>query len=453
MAAAEKTRMTEGCIWKILLRFAIPLFLGHLFQQMYNTVDSLVVGNFCGNDALAAVSSSGSLCHLIIGFFQGTFMGASVLISRFYGAKDEEGMDKAVHTTVVFALIAGTLLSILGVFLTPTILRWMGTPENVMPNSILYFRIYCASLLALVLYNTATGIFQALGDSRRPLYYLIVASILNVVLDLLFVAVFNWGVAGAALATAIGQLLSALLGFAHLMSGKFVVRLCLKRLRADLPLLKQVLYLGFPSGIQNSVISIANIVVQSNINAFGDLAMAGCGSYSKIEGFVFLPIQSLTLALTTFVSQNLGAQKPERVKGGAKIGILMTMGFAELVGIAVFALAPFLIGLFSSTPEVVAFGVRQARVEALFYFSLAFSHASAAVLRGAGRPVTPMAVMLCVWCVFRIIYITVMVRIVPDITVVFTAYPVTWTISTILFAFSLKNGDWLVDRLPAKHSR
>ena len=205
----QRTLMTEGNILKILIRFAFPLFLGNLFQQMYNTVDSLVVGWFCGDNALAAVSSSGSLCFLIIGFFQGTFVGASVLISRHYGAREKDKMDAAIHTTIVFALIAGVVLSILGVLFTPTILRWMGTPENVMPNSVAYFRVYCCGLLALVLYNTANGIFQALGDSRHPLYYLMVAAGLNVVLDLLFVAVFDWGVAGAAFATSIGQAVSA----------------------------------------------------------------------------------------------------------------------------------------------------------------------------------------------------------------------------------------------------
>ncbi len=438
-----KTLMTEGTIWKVLLRFALPLFLGNLFQQMYNAVDSLVVGNFCGDDALAAVSSSGSLCHLIVGFFQGTFIGASVIISRYYGARDEDGVDKAVHTTVVFALGAGILLSILGVCFTPTILRWMGTPENVLPNSIAYFRIYCAGLLSLVLYNTMNGIFQALGDSRHPLYYLIFASLINVVLDLLFVAVFDWGVQGAATATIIGQSLSAILGFAHLMSGKFVVRLSLKKLRPNLSILKQVFRMGLPSGVQNSVISIANLVVQSNINAFGDAAMAGCGSYTKVEGFGFLPIMSLTLAITTFVSQNLGAGQYDRVKKGAKTGLLLTVGFAELVGLTVFLLAPSLISLFSSTPEVVAFGIRQARVVSLFYCLVAFSHASAAILRGAGRAIIPMGIMLCVWCLFRITYITLMVHFIPDITVVFTAYPVTWFISSLLFIFILRKGNWM----------
>lgn len=447
MVEQEKTLMTQGPIGRILLRFALPLFLGNLFQQLYNTVDSLVVGNFSGNEALAAVSSSGSLCFLIIGFFQGVFAGASVVISRRYGARDGEGVDRAVHATVIFSLAAGLLLTVLGVGFTPAILRWIGTPENVMPDSVLYFRIYCSGLLGLVLYNTANGIFQALGDSRHPLYYLIVSSVVNVVLDLLFVAVWDMGVAGAALATVIGQCLSALLGFLHLMSGRFLVRVSLRRLRADPTVLGLIFRLGLPSGVQNSVIAIANVVVQSHINAFGDNAMAGCGSYFKVEGFVFLPITCLTLAMTTFVSQNLGAQRYDRVKEGARLGTLMTVGLSEAVGVAVFLLAPFLIGLFTPDPAVIAFGVRQARVEALFYCMLAFSHSAASILRGAGRAVIPMAVMLAVWCVFRISYITFMVPCFQDITVVFTAYPITWSISSILFALTLWKGNWMSMRV------
>lgn len=443
----EKTLMTQGPIGRILLRFALPLFLGNLFQQLYNTVDSLVVGNFSGNEALAAVSSSGSLCFLIIGFFQGVFAGASVVISRRYGARDGEGVDRAVHATVIFSLAAGLLMTALGVGFTPAILRWIGTPENVMPDSVLYFRIYCSGLLGLVLYNTANGIFQALGDSRHPLYYLIVSSVVNVVLDLLFVAVWDMGVAGAALATVIGQCLSALLGFLHLMSGRFLVRVSLRRLRADPAVLGLIFRLGLPSGVQNSVIAIANVVVQSHINAFGDNAMAGCGSYFKVEGFVFLPITCLTLAMTTFVSQNLGAQRYDRVKEGARLGTLMTVGLSEAVGVAVFLLAPFLIGLFTPDPAVIAFGVRQARVEALFYCMLAFSHSAASILRGAGRAVIPMAVMLAVWCVFRISYITFMMPRFQDITVVFTAYPITWSISSILFALTLWKGNWMSMRV------
>ncbi len=438
----KKMLMTEGTIWKIYLRFAFPLFLGGLFQQLYNTVDSWVVGHFCGDNALAAVSSSGSLCFLLVGFFQGVFMGGSIIISNRYGAKNKEGVDQAVHTIVAFSLVLGVVLTALGVVYTPTILRWMGTPDTVMPNSVVYFRIYCAGMLALVLYNTANGIFQALGDSRHPLYYLLIASVANVVLDFLFVAGLDWGVGGAALATVLGQLLSAVLAFWHLMSGRFVVQVRIRNLVPHRKTFGQVLHLGLPSGIQNSVIAIANVVVQSNINAFGDSAMAGCGSYSKVEGFVFLPITSLTMAMTTFISQNLGAKQLERAHQGARQGVLMTTGFAELVGIVFFLFAPQLIGLFSSTPEVLAFGVRQAKVETLFLCLLGFSHGCAAVLRGAGRPTTPMAVMLAVWCVFRIVYITCMVRWIPDITVLFSAYPITWGISSLLFLVALKRRDW-----------
>lgn len=437
--------MTEGCIWKALVRFAMPLLLGNLFQQLYNMVDSLVVGNFCGDQALAAVSSSNSLCHLIIGFFQGVFIGASVLISNRYGAKDEEGVDKAIHTTVLFALVIGILLSIAGVCFTPTILRWMGTPDNVMPDSVLYFRVYCAGLLALVLYNTATGIYQAVGNSRYPLYFLIIASAANVILDLLFVAGFGWGVGGAALATLLGQCLSALLAFAHLMSGRFLVTIRLSHLSPDPAILGQIFHLGLPSGFQNSVIAIANVVIQSNINAFGDLAMAGCGAYSKMEGFVLLPVTSLTAAITTFVSQNFGAGKPERVRQGARQGAIITVVASQVVGALAFLLAPQLISLFSPSPDVVAYGVLRSRMNCLFYCLMGFSHAAASILRGAGRPVTPMVIFLSVWCAFRICYVTVLVHFIPDIRVVFTAHPVTWGITTVIFALILKQGTWLTD--------
>ncbi len=443
----NKTLMTEGAIWKTLVRFAFPLFLGGMFQQLYNTVDAWVVGRFCGDNALAAVSSSGSLIFLLVGFFQGVFMGGSVVISNRYGAQNKEGVDKAVHTLVTFSLVIGILLSILGVLFTPVILRWMGTPANVMPESVLYFRIFCSGMLALILYNTATGIFQALGDSRHPLYYLIIASGTNVVLDLLFVAVLDGGVAGAALATVLGQLVSAVLAFAHLMSGKFVVRIRLRNLWPDRKLLFQIFRLGFPSGVQNSVIAIANVVVQSKINTFGDLAMAGCGSYFKVEGFVFLPITSLTLAMTTFISQNMGAGKLERARSGARQGTLMTVALAEVVGVLFFFCAPQLIAFFSETPDVIDFGVRQARVETLFYCLLALSHGCAATLRGAGRPIIPMVIMLAVWCVFRIIYITVALWFVPQIEVLFTAYPLTWAISSLLFLIELKRKDWTKNKI------
>lgn len=439
----QETRMTEGCIWKILVRFALPLFIGKLFQQLYNVVDSLVVGNFCGDKALAAVSSSGSLCFLLIGFFEGVFVGASVIISHRYGAKDEKGVDRAIHTTLWFSIVAGIILTLFGILFTPKILRLMGTPGNILPQSVDYFRIYCMGLLSLTIYNTMNGIYQALGDSKRPLYYLMLASVVNVVLDLVFVGVFRWGVKGAAFATIIGQTFSVILGMRHLMGGKFIVQINWRHIVPDFQILKQVLSYGIPSGVQNSVIAVGNVVVQSNINAFGELAMAGCGSHSKIQGFVFLPIMSITMALTTFVGQNLGAGNKSRVKKGAVQGIFMSVVMAELFGVFVYMCSPQLLSIFTKDSVVIAYGTGQARTEALFYALLAFSHAAAAVLRGAGKAMVPMAVMLIDWCFIRIAFITIVVRYIPNIKVVFVAYPITWTISTILFILFLWKGNWL----------
>lgn len=440
--------MTEGVVWKKIVGFAIPLLLGNLFQQLYNSVDAIVVGNFCGNDALAAVTSSGSLCFLLIGFFDGVFIGASVIISHSFGAKDDEKVDKIIHTTIFFSVVLGLILTVLGIVFTPTLFRWMGTPDNVMPNSIAYFKIYCAGILGLVLYNTSKGIFQALGDSKHPLMYLIISSVTNVVLDLVFVGLFKMGVSGAALATIISQFFSAILGFAYLMSGKFIIKIEMKKiLRPDWKLLKQVFEMGFPSGIQNSVTAMANVVIQSNINSFGDIAMAGCGSYMKIQGFVFLPIMSLSMALSTFISQNIGANKMDRVKKGAKQATILAVVLAQAFGIFMFFKASFFVGLFTKEAEVIAYGVQYSKIDSVFYFALALTHMGASILRGSGRTKHTMIVFLLDWCLFRILYITVMVRLIPDIRTVISAYPVTWIISAIIFMAIVLKGDWLKKKI------
>lgn len=441
--AKPSTLLTEGVIWKKITAFAFPLFLGNLFQQLYNTADSLIVGNFIDSDALAAVSSSGSLIFLLVGFFNGISMGAGVVIARYYGAREADKVERAVHTTVAFGLAAGVLLTFIGILFTPAILQWMGTPAEVLPSSILYFRIYFCGSLAFVLYNIFVGILQSAGDSRRPLLYLIVSSVVNVLLDLLFVGVFKWGVGSAALATVISQFTSALLCLFRLVRTKEEYRVCMKKIRFDLPVLKQVIQIGLPSGLQNSIISLANVVVQSNINAFGKMAMAGCGSYSKIEGFGFLPINCFAMALTTFISQNLGARQYERAKKGAKFGIICSITMAEIVGIAIYLAAPVLISGFNSEPEVVAYGVIQAHTVTLFYFLLAYSHCLAAIFRGAGKSTVPMLVMLVCWCLIRVSYITVIVRIFPVINVIFWAYPLTWTLSSAVFTIFYFKSDWL----------
>lgn len=437
------TLMTEGPIWKKITFFAIPIFLGNLFQQMYNTADSLIVGNFLGSNALAAVSSSGNLIYLMIGFFSGIALGAGVVIARYFGARDQENVEKAVHTTVAFGIVASVILTIVGVFFAPQILIWMKTPENVMPESTTYFRVYFMGSAGFVMYNMFVGILQAVGDSKHPLYYLILSSVINVVLDLLFIAGFGMGVEGAALATDISQVVSAVFCMIQLMRCKTEYRLVLRRIRFEWDILKQIVRFGLPSGFQNSIIAIANVVVQSNINSFGEMAMAGCGAYSKIEGFGFLPITSFTMALTTFVSQNLGARDYDRTKKGARFGIICAVVLAELIGIIIFIAAPVFTAAFDRTPEVIVFGTERARTAALFYCLLAYSHSVAAVLRGAGKSVIPMIVMMIFWCVIRVSVLTGISFVYPSIVVVYWIYPLTWTLSSIAFFIYYRKADWL----------
>lgn len=448
----DQNALTEGVIWKKLLFFAMPILLGNIFQQMYNTADALIVGRFLDKAALAAVTSSGSLIFMMVGFFNGIAMGAGVVIAKYFGAKDERGVSLAVHTDVAFGLVAGVVLTVLGVLFTPAILRWMKTPENVLPNSIIYFRIYFCGAIFVVMYNIFVGILQAVGDSKHPLYYLICSSILNVVLDLLFVGGFHWGVWSAALATTISQGVSVALCLHRLMKYKTPYQLRPSLIRFHLPTLKNVIRFGLPSGVQNSIIAFANLVVQSNINSFGDAAMAGCGSYSKVEGFAFLPITCFAMALSTFVGQNLGARQYDRVKKGVRFGISCSVILAELMGVAIYFFGPQLIALFNSTPEVVDFGTRQAKLEAFAYFLLAFSHCIAGIMRGAGKAMVPMITMLVAWCLVRITYITVVIHYIPKIEVVFSAYPLTWFISSVIFLIYFLKADWLhnFDRLEAK---
>lgn len=436
--------MTEGKISKKITLFALPIFLGSLFQQLYNVVDSLVVGNVLGKEALAAVSSTGSLIFLIVGFISGIFVGASVIISQCFGAEDEENLSTAIHTTVAFGIIAGIIITIVGVGLTPWFLKLMKTPADVFENAVTYLRLYFAGGIAIVMYNVCMGIFQAIGDSKHPLYYLIIASIINVVLDLLFVAVYNFGIAGAAVATIISQFISTVLAFIKLTRIDTSYKIHINRIKIDFNMLKRLVKMGIPTGVQNSVISLANVIVQSNINSFGSVVMAGSGSYSKLERFAFIPITSFSIALTTFIGQNLGAKKYERAKKGALFGLVAGVSLSEIIGILIWIFAPRLIGFFSSEQAVIKYGVMNARTVSLFYFLLALSHCLSGILRGAGKTNIPMFVMLISWCLIRIAYITIAVRIIPDIRVVYWAYPLTWFISSVIFLIYYKKSNWLM---------
>lgn len=435
--------LTNGPIVKGMISFAVPIFLGQLLQQFYSMADAWVVGNFADNDAFAAVSSAGSMIFLITGFFNGIGIGGGVIISRYVGARNDEYIKRSIHTNFLFGLIASVLSTIVGLLLVPYILVWMKVPASVLPDSQAYFGIYFAGVSTVIMYNICMSILRALGDSIHPLYYLALSSAVNVVLDLLFVAVFHWGVAGAAIATVISQGISAVLCIIQMCRIKDeTTRLQLRELKWHGGIMAEVIRQGLPTGIQNSVISIGNIVVQTNINSFGAFAMSGHGAYAKIEGFVFLPIMSMSMTLPTFISQNLGAKKQERAKKGAIFGVGLGMLMAELVGVLCYFGSEYALRFFVDTPEAIDYGRIQAKTVSLFFFLLAFSHCAAGVLRGCGKAIVPMITMLAFWCGIRILYVTQAIRIFPQYETICWAYPLTWTLSSIVFILFLLKSDW-----------
>lgn len=435
--------LTEGSPRRKMLSFAFPVFLSQLFQQLYNTADAWIVGHYLGDQAFAAVASSGSLIFLFISFFIGLSMGASVVISKYFGAGDHKNVSRSVHTNVLMSLICGLVLGAVGVVLTPTILQLMKTDPDVLPLSIQYFRFFFLGAPALVMYNSLKGVMNAVGDSRRPLYYLMLSSALNIFLDWLFVGPCGLDIRWAAIATTISQTASALLCLKQLRKKGTVYRLSLKKLRMNGAILKEILRLGIPSGVQNSVIGFANVLVQTNINTFGDTAMAACGAYSRIEGFAFLPITSFSMAITTFISQNLGAKQYDRTRQGARFGIITSVLMAEIIGLTIFVFARPMIAAFVDEPESIATGVVQCRTESLFFCLLAFSHCIAAVCRGAGKAFVPMFVMLSVWCVLRVTVITVAMHISHNIVLLFWVYPLTWFISSVIYMIYYRCSDWI----------
>ena len=443
--------LTEGSIWKAMVLFALPVFLGQVFQQFYNAFDSWCVGHFIGDNALAAVSSSGSLIFMMVSFFNGLAMGAGVVIARHFGAQNYDAVRRTAHTAVAFGLCTGTALTIVGTTLTPIILQWMGTPAEVLPDSIIYFRYYFCGAIFTVMYNIFVGIHHAIGDSKHPLYYLMCSTCVNIFLDLLFVGGLGMGVGSAAMATTISQGVSALLCCIHLMRLDAPYRLRLREIRFHKQSLLDIVRFGLPSAVQNSVIALANVFVQSNINSFGKYAMAGCGAYSKLEGFAFLPVTCFSQALSTFTGQNLGAKQHDRVKKGVGFGIACSLIMAEIIGVLSYLFAPQLIGLFAESQESIDFGTRHMRTICLFYFLLAFSHCIAGIMRGAGKATVPMFTMLACWCVIRVSYITIAVKYVNELTTVSWAYPITWTLSSIVFLIYFLTADWIhnFDRMEA----
>ncbi len=441
----QKT-MTEGPIWKNILAFSVPLILGNLFQQLYNTVDSIIVGNYIGSEALAAVGSSGAIINLLVGFCIGASAGAGVVISQFFGAKDNEGVRKAVHTTVAVAVFAGAIVSIAGIFLSPVILRAMGTPKEVLGPAVTYLKIFFGGMIFSVIYNMSAGILNAVGNSRRSLMYLVIAAVSNIVLDLLFVVGFKMGVEGVALATDIGQLISCIFILRFLVKSQDVYRLKLGDVRFYDNLLGKILKIGLPTGIQNIVISLSNVVVQSSVNSFGAAAMAGFAAYIKIDGFNILPVLSFSMAATTFAGQNVGAGRYDRVKKGMYVSVAMGVCYTILTGILLILFAPQVIGVFSGKQEVVAYGVYILKFFCPFYWMLGILQVLAGTIRGVGKTFQAMMVFLFSLCIFRVIWIFGVLRISHELFGVMTAYPASWCVGMIMILLYAWKGKWMPGR-------
>jgi len=435
--------MTEGVIWKQLLYFSIPLLLGNLFQQLYNTVDSVVVGNFVGSQALAAVGSSNSLINLIIGMSMGIGTGAGVIISQYYGAGEKEKLQWAVHTSVALSLIGGVLLTVIGVWFSPLLLKWMGTPEDVMPNSVSFLRIFFSGSIFNMVYNMGAGILRAVGDSKRPLYYLGVSSVVNIVLDLLFVAVFKMGTAGAGIATVIAQAVSSVLVVSALVKTRESHRLIPSRIAIDKRMMVRILKLGIPTGIQQSIISLSNVVVQANVNVYGAAAMAGFGAYTKIDGFAMLPLQSFCLASTVFTGQNIGAGKAKRVKQGILQGIFISLGYTALISTFLYFYAEPLLKIFSPDRDVIAYGTSSMVILLPFYWTMAIHQILMGSIRGSGRTMVSMMIGVGNMCLLRMVYINFLVPFFPSFEAVMWCYPITWVTTMLMDCIYSIKAKWI----------
>ena len=424
--------MTEGSIWPHMIRFSVPMAIGLLFQQLYNTVDTLIVGQFVGKQAQAAVGSTGPIINTMVGFCAGLATGASVVISQRYGAHDREGLSKAVHTTVALTFLMSVIATAVGLAIIMPMLRFMQTPEDVIDESARYLSIYFAGISGILFYNLGSGILRAVGDSRRPLVFLIISALLNTGLDLLFVLGFGMKVDGVALATVLSQILSAILILVTLTmeKGDYGIRWC--RIRLDRPSLRQILRLGLPSNIQSAITAFSNVFVQSYINYFGSACMAGYGVYGKIDAFALIPVQSIGMSSTTFVGQNWGAKKAARAREGVKTAIRMSLITTAALGLLVFVLARPLMSLFSPEEDVIEYGIRFIHIVTPFYLAICFNQIYAGALRGVGDATMPTVIMLVSFVAFRQVYLAVTRAVGAGFLAVALAYPVGWILCSTL---------------------
>lgn len=435
--------MTEGSIFKNLLFFAAPLILGNLLQQMYNAVDSIIVGNYVGSNALAAVGAGASLIYLLIAFSQGASVGAGVIVSQYLGAKDKESVHKAVHTALAISIILGLVLTAGGILFSRKLLIMMNTPAEILDDAACYLRIYSYGLIFNVVYNMAAGIMNAAGNSRRSLMYLAAAAVTNIFMDLLLIAGLKIGVAGAAIATNFSQAVSCILALWFLFRVPADYRISLKSLRIHKVMALRIIQIGLPTGIQNMVISFSNILIQASINQYGATAVAGFSAYLKIDGFNILPVLSISMAITTFIGQNYGAGKYDRMKKGMWVTLLMGVVYTVLTGILLLTFSEPIMRLFSKDPGVIAYGQTAMKHFCPFYWMLAILHSLAGTVRGTGKSVPPMVVLLLSLCLFRILWIQFVLPHYPSIEGIFVLYPVSWLVGAVLMILYAWKGKWI----------
>ena len=440
----KKTDLTQGSILEKLLAFFFPILFGMLFQQLYNTVDAVVVGRCVGPAALAAVGGSPAvIINLVIGFFTGLASGATVIISQYYGSGDEEALSRAEHTILCFCLILGAALMGLGWLSAPWSLHLVKTPEDILADSIRYLRIYYMGTVPLLLFNVGSGVLRAVGDSRWPLLFLGLCCLLNIALDLLFVAAFGMGVAGVAWATVLSLSVSAGAILIHLARARDACRLRLSRLKISLPSLRRILYIGVPTGVQSALYSVSNVVIQAAINSFGTTVVAAWTAISKFDGLYWVTSNSFGIAICTFVGQCFGAGDFERMKKGIRQWLLLTLGASVLISALLLSLAPWGLRLFSDDAQVLREATRMMWYFAPFYFVWAFIEVLSNSLRGAGDSVMPTLICLVGVCLLRILWIAFVVPYWHTVLGVSVSYPITWVLTALVFVVYYSRGRWL----------
>ncbi len=444
--------MTEGSIFKNLLFFAIPLILGNLLQQTYNAVDSIIVGNYVGSNALAAVGAGTSLINLLIAFGQGAAVGAGVIIAQYLGARDAKNIKRAVHTSVAIALVLGVVLTVLGLVFTRKILILMSTPAEVLDDAASYLQFFSVGLVFNVLYNMAAGILNSAGNSKRSLIYLAAAAVTNIVMDIVLIVFFNMGVVGAAIATDLSQAVSCILAFGFLIRVPDDYKVIIKDIKVHRQMMMRVIRIGLPTGIQNMVISLSNILLQSSVNGFGAAAMAGFCAYLKIDGFTVLPALSFSMAITTFVGQNYGAGRYDRLKKGVLVTVIMCTVYTVISGAALLMFDHAVMHLFSSDESVIEYGIAAMKYFCPFYWVLGLMHGLGGAVRGTGHSMPPMVIMLISMCLLRIVWILLVLPFFDTIDGIFVLYPVTWAIGSVLMIIYFFTAEWLGGkRFLAKH--